>query len=240
MSTRILMASAMVCAVVGLTGMAAFSSSARQEQEPRDVADLKGKAFERGGLRAAAQVTGNVRHGMNPHGGRDASTLKFLTDNSRLIVIGEIRGGRGWLSEPGDTITTDYDVAVERVLKGPAKAGDHVTVSVLGGRVAFEGGSWAQIDTPGMMPPLKGQTFVLFLELSDRHPGPAQRAAARGPIYSPAFMSRGIYLIDHGIVNPRVYLSHPLAVAYRGKSESTLVNDILDIVDRTGRNEAIR
>lgn len=225
--------STLVCGVFAVTAVPSVGRAARRQQDSQAVRNAKGKAFEVGGLRAAARVTGTYRQTMSPHGGRDAPTLEFLTDNSRVIVIGQIRNGRGWLNETGDTISTDYDLAVERVLKGEVKPGDHVTVSVLGGRVGFPEGTWAQIDTPGMVPPLVGQTFLMFLEISDRHPSGEERAAAHGLVYSPAFMSRGMYLIDGGIVNPRVYPQHPLAVAYRGKAEAVIVNAILDIVDKS-------
>jgi len=174
---------------------------------------------------------------MSPHGERNADSLEFLVENSRLIVVGQIRKNRGWLNKPGDLITTDYEVAIERTLKGSVKPGDRITMSVLGGRVGFPGGSWAQVDTPGMTPPFNNQNFVLFLEPSHFDPSPEERAASHGPIYMPAFMSLGMYLIDGGVVNPKARPSHPLAKAYGGKSETVLENDVLDIVEKAGRRD---
>ena len=43
---------------------------------------------------------------------------------------------------------TDYDVAIERTLKGNVKPGERPTVSVLGGRVRFPDGSWRRLTPP--------------------------------------------------------------------------------------------
>jgi hypothetical protein len=218
------MAAVVFGVVAGLRG------SGRQEQTD-ELRRARAQALEKGGLSEAAKVSGSYRMTMSPHGGRDAETLPFLVKNSEMIVIGRIRNNRGWLNDRGDTITTDYEVSVERTLKGAVKPADLLTVSVLGGRVGFSGGAWAQIDTPGMVPPFNNQTFIFFLERSDFHPSAEERAAAHGEVYMPAFMSRGLYLIDGGIVQPRTFSQHPLAKAYRGKSETVLENDVLDIVE---------
>jgi hypothetical protein len=218
-------AGVVLCGVVaGLRG------SSRQDQAD-ELRRTRAHALEKGGLSEAAKVSGSYRMSLSPHGGRDAGTLQFLVSNSELIVVGQVRSNRTWLNGSGDTITTDYEIRVERPLKGPVKAGDLLTVSVLGGRVSFPGGSWAQIDTPGMVPPLNNQTFVFFLERSDFRPSADERAAAHGGIYMPAFMSRGLYLIDGGIVQPRTFSRHPLAKAYAGKAETALENDVLDLVE---------
>jgi hypothetical protein len=83
----------------------------------------------------------------------------------------------------------------------------------------------------GMVLPFDHQTYIFFLERSDFQPGASERAAAHGELYMPAFMSRGLYLIDGGVVQPRTFPGHPLAKAYAGKSETVLENDILDIVE---------
>jgi hypothetical protein len=231
MKKHIWIASAIVVSFAAVFAIPRLMGAAHQDQD-EELRRLKGNAFAKGGLRAAAQVSGSYRQTMSPHGERDASTLEFLVKNSELIVIGQIRRNRAWLNNAGDTITTDYRVAVERALKGHAKPGEQMTMSVLGGRVAFPGGSWAQIDTPGMVPPLDNQSFILFLEPSDFGPSGEERAAAQGTIYMPAFASIGMYRIDGGVINPKTRPDHPLAKAYRGQAESALVNDVLDIIEK--------
>lgn len=192
---------------------------------------LKGDAFVAGGLRAAARISGSYRQRMSPHG-RNATTLRFLVDNSQLIVIGEIRGSRTWLNQRGDTITTDCSLAIERTLKGTVRSGDRLTVSILGGRVDFPEGTWAEIETPGMPRPSDHQVFILFLESSHFGPSDEEQSAAGGPIYTLAFESLGLYFIDGGTIVPGTYPHHPFAKKYAGQNEHLLVNDILDIVDR--------
>jgi hypothetical protein len=232
----------LVVVLVVVGGVAVVPSLRGAEGQDQDEALrlARGKAFEEGGLRAAAGISGSVRQTMNPHGERDAPSLEFLVKNSRLIVIGQTRHNRGWLNKAGTTITTDYEIAVERTLKGNVMPGDLITMSVLGGRVRFPEGTWAQIDTPGMVPLFNNQAFILFLEDSDFGPSAEEKAAAHGKIYMPAFGSRGMFLIDGGVINPKVYNSHPFARKYGGKAETVLINDVLDILDRPGVQVRLR
>jgi len=146
----------------------------------------------------------------------------------------QVRSSRTWLNRRGDTITTDCAVAIERSLKGTVKTGDRLTVSILGGRVDFPEGTWAEIETPEMAKPADQQVFILFLEPSHFGPSEEERAAAGGTVYMPAFESLGVYLIDGGTIVPRSYATHQLARKYAGQTENVLVNDVLDIVEQRG------
>ena len=138
------------------------------------------------------------------------------------------------MNAKGNDITTDYEVVVELSLKGTFRPSDRLTMSVRGGRIRFKDGSEAYIDSLGMTPPSDGDRYVLFLGPMQFGPTAAQRAAARGPIYTPSFQSRSLFLVsDDGLVRPKAMKEHPLGRMYEGKPENTLVVDVLDIVLRS-------
>jgi hypothetical protein len=98
MKRHIWIASAIVVSFAAVFAIPRLMGAAHQDQD-EELRRLKGNAFAKGGLRAAAQVSGSYRQTMSPHGERDASTLEFLVKNSELIVIGQIRRNRAWVEQ---------------------------------------------------------------------------------------------------------------------------------------------
>lgn len=190
-------------------------------------------AMRAGGLRAAAQVTGEFR-GIEPaYTERDARTLQELVDLAELIVVGTIKTNRMWLTADGNKITTDYVIELERTLKGAAPGGAAVTVSMPFGRVTFPEGGTADIRIPSFTPPGPGQKFVLFLRRSAYQATPEQRAAARGPLYTPYPKTLGIFQLspERGVLPKYPDPRHPIRTTYTNVSEGTFVTEIQTAVE---------
>jgi hypothetical protein len=187
-------------------------------------------ALRRGGLAAAAAVTGDYEGVVSADPENNVETLTQLVAWHSLIVIGRVESNHAWLTADGNTIVTDHLVAVERVLKGDATR--RITVSVPGGRVTFPDGSMATL-TSTMRPPVNGERYLLFLVPSWFPTSPAERQAAAGPIYAPQHLSLSVYLLDpNRRVQPRGRIDHPLQREMAAKTEENLVQEILRLTGR--------
>jgi hypothetical protein len=60
-------------------------------------------------------------------------------------------------------IFTDYEVAVEELVKGDIKQAQTIVVTLPGGRIVFEDGTSAEQTTPTFEHPLIGRAYALFL-----------------------------------------------------------------------------
>ena len=204
----------------------------RQIPDP-ETRRKRDNAYSAGGLRAAAAVTGSYREVISGHHGNNANTLDFLVQYSPVVVVGQILKNRTWLNATGRAITTDYEVFVDQSLKGDIRPGETLTVSILGGKVGFPDGSWAEVEIFDMLLPLNGERYVFFLRPTTHEPGPAQRKAAAGELYTTSFQSRSLYRIsDRGVITPKTYSQHPLFKAYAGKPERALIDDVIATIQR--------
>jgi hypothetical protein len=176
------------------TGAQGTRQASGRIREPQT--EKQHQAWEKGGLPAAAAVTGSYSLTVDPHHGVNANSLDFLVKHSRTIIVGQIVSNRCWLTAKQDRITTDYEVVVEQSLKGQFRPADRLTMSVLGGKVRFKDGSTAEVDPVGMLLPFNGERYVLFLEPSRLGPTAAQKTAAKGSIYAPSFQSLSLFLIS--------------------------------------------
>jgi hypothetical protein len=190
------------------------------------------EALRRGGIRAAAALTGHYIGMVSAEPENNVESLAQLVDWHDLIVIGRIKSNRGWLTADGETVVTDYLVAVERVLKGDAVS--VITVSMPGGRVSFEDGSTATL-TSTMRAPLNGERYLLFLRLSWFAVSETQERAANGPIYAPQHLSLGVYYLDQqNRVIPRARPGHPLQKELGRRAEAAVLGETLRLI-RAGR-----
>jgi hypothetical protein len=186
-----------------------------------DISKLERDARRKGGLRAAAKVTGHYQGPVAAEPENNVENIFQLVDWHDLIIVGRIVANRGWLTGDGDSIVTDYRVAVEASLKGPEVR--EITVSILGGRVSFEDGTTATI-TSTMRAPVNGERYVLFLGPTFYSVSPAQRQAARGPIYTPQHLAFGVFQLDSDHrVQPKASPRHPLRQAFGGMPESDFI-----------------
>lgn len=233
MTTRIPVATVFVTVAVA-TSLASVSSLDIGPQEvtrpplsahERDIVNKRDRAWEIGGFRAAAAVTGSYRVTRSAND-LNADSVAFLVQHSPLIIVGRVLSNRTWLNARGDLITTDYQVLVDRALKGPSQAGT-ITMSVAGGKIVFEDGSWAEVHIRDMLLPVNGEQYILFLRPTQYEPGPEQRRAAAGPIYMPSFEALSLYRInERGLITPKTFSGHRLFRKYAGKPEGGLIDDI--------------
>lgn len=243
------MVGALVLAASTLVDFSAYARTAQAAQKPTLVegrsadedAEIRRKrdeAYRAGGLRAAATVTGSYRQIVSAHGGNNADTLEFLTKYSPIIIVGQILSNRTALNAPGTEITTDYEVFVEQSLRGHYMPAEKLTMSVVGGRIGFPDGSWAEVRVKDMLLPLNGERYVLFLRPTTHDPSPEQLKGAHGPILTPSFQSLSLYRLENGVVTPKAFPKHPLFVAYAGKPEQKLLDDIGRLLENPGGNAA--
>ena len=103
-------------------------------------------------------------------------SLEELTRKADLIVVGVGAEAQARRNDDGRLIVTDVSVDVQQVLKGDAKAGDDVIVTLLGGTLDGLG-----LRVPGEASIPIGQPALLFLYRSGSASGtaPALRGGAR-------------------------------------------------------------
>src|SRR5918996_897524 len=122
------------------------------------------------GLHAAAKITGSFVGPVDFHNEVVAMDLETLIHDSTVILVGQIGDNRCRLSADERRITTDYNVTVLETLKGTVAVGDSVIVSLPGGKVVFEDGTWAELLPNEYRMPQMGERYVLFLAPSRYNP----------------------------------------------------------------------
>lgn len=200
--------------------------------QDREIDQRREKAWKEGGLRAAAAVTGTYLLTRSAND-LSADSIDFLIQHSPVIVVGRVLANRTWLNARGDLITTDYQVAVEQALKGPARPADRLTVSLPGGKIAFDDGSSAEVRITDMMLPLNDERYVLFLRDTRYEPGSEQRRASSGRLYMPSFGAVSLYRVsERGFITPKTFSGHRLYKKYVGQPEREFIDDIMSAVTR--------
>ena len=138
------------------------STSNKKYQEPDPIV----MAIRRGGLREAARLKGNYI-GSERTTGWAKYTIESLTSSSAAIVIGIPLSSSSSLAASGERINTDYNVKIQRVLKGKLEKGETISVVAPGGKVTFEDGTSAEIRTPDLGPIVENKRYVFFLRTSE-------------------------------------------------------------------------
>jgi hypothetical protein len=136
-----------------------------QPQKSPDKSEPKKliEAIRRGGYREAAKLKGHYVGTEDPNWDWANFNLEELTKRSAAVIVGVPQTSIAQLSPTGDQITTNYTVKVEKVIKGNLAANKVVEVSLLGGRVEFEDGTSAEIQTPDFERMQNGKRYILFL-----------------------------------------------------------------------------
>ena len=132
-------------------------------QDPSDARTKQAAAFKRGGLEAAAAVTGSYSHRAEDRWEGDPLTLKELADVSAMIVIGTPHRATCHLTRDGRSIETAFVVDLETIVKGEGGFSS-VTVFTPGGKIGFADGSTAEVKTPGFLRPQMQHRAVWFLK----------------------------------------------------------------------------
>jgi hypothetical protein len=170
-----------VLAFVILTGVfvkIAVSQSQQQgEQQKRDTPEEyeQRMAFievlRREGLKGAARIKGDYVGKLDPHPDWLTFDLEMLTQKSVAVVVGIPVDNRCILTPDGQSITTDYDVVVQEVLKGDIQVGSTIKVALPGGKVKFLDGTTAEVKTPGVEGMVHGWKYALYLSEYRVKPG---------------------------------------------------------------------
>ena len=127
---------------------------------PEDRSDVE--AVRRGGLREAARIKGKYVTSL-----RTSYWLKYelesLAKNSANVVVGTPIDSEARLSPDGQTITTEYHFKVLESLKGTLSSGETIVVSLPGGKIVFEDGTSAEVNTPDLEGMMNSQSYAIFL-----------------------------------------------------------------------------
>lgn len=159
-------ASVLLGSVLLLTKAAYTQSQAnRKSQEPDPVVT----AVRNGGLREAAKLK-RVYVVSERTSGWAKYDLEGLTSASSAIIIARPLTTSSRLSASGDRVITEHEVKIERVLKGNLKESASINLVVPGGKVTFEDGSSAEIQTPDLGQITEEKRYVFFLRSSDDKP----------------------------------------------------------------------
>jgi hypothetical protein len=156
-----------VC-LIAAACLAIFGNSSRQSQNPAtqqpssDEVALR-EAYRRGGLREQAKLKGVYVTEINPHWKYGKFDIESLTKNSAAVIVGRFTKKLDARLIDGKVIFTDYEVAVEELVKGDLRQAKTIVVTVEGGRVFFEDGTSAEQVTPTFEQPHIGGEYALFL-----------------------------------------------------------------------------
>ncbi len=161
---------AVALCLIAAACLAIFGNSSQRSQEPsrqKPISDdqraLK-EAYERGGLRELAKLKGGVYvTERNPHWNYGKFDIESLTKNSAAVIVGRFTKKLDARLIDGKVIFTDYEVAVEELVKGDLKQAQTIVVTVDGGRFFFEDGTSAEQVTPTFEHPHIGRAYALFL-----------------------------------------------------------------------------
>lgn len=158
--------------ILVLTAVAAVTVASlgfAQDQQPQSQSSDDDKhqalveAIRRGGIREATKIKKDYIGIYDPHWDWGLFNIEKLTKNSEAVIVGVPAKNRCKLSTDGQLIITDYDVVVQEVLKGNIQQGSTIKVSLPGGKVKFEDGTTAEIETPNFMKMVNGRTYALYL-----------------------------------------------------------------------------
>ena len=130
--------------------------------EKKDASKELIEATRNGGLKEAARIKKNFVSSERISGWAKYD-LEGLTHKSSLIVIGTPILSTSKLSDSGQQILTEHQVRVEQTVKGTLPPNHVITVTVIGGKIAFEDGTTAEIRTPDLGPISTGKTYIFFL-----------------------------------------------------------------------------
>jgi hypothetical protein len=161
---------AVALCLIAAAGLAIFGNSSPQAQEPsgqkpsiEEQRALK-EAYERGGLREVAKLKGGVYVSKrDPHWRYGSFDIESLTKNSVAVIVGRFTKKLNARLIDGKTIFTDYEVAVEELVKGDLHQAKTIVITVDGGRFFFEDGTSAEQVTPTFEQPHIGGAYALFL-----------------------------------------------------------------------------
>ena len=202
--------------VVSSSGSRPSQTTATQTQSNDEALKLL-HALKRGGLREAAKLKGHYVAEYDPHWDFGLFSIEALTKNSAAVIVGRVKKKLDARLIDGKLILTDYEVAVEELVKGDLKQAQTVNVTVPGGRFFFEDGTSAELVTPTFEHPHIGRAYALFLS----------EEAAVPSVFFLSGGSQGMFdLEDSGGVRSHGRPDDPGAVEARGKSREAFMKNV--------------
>ena len=224
-STKRVLVVVAVCFVATATFLAVSGKGSRPSQSPAkpvqadDDAQKVRQALERGGLREAAKVKGTYVAEYNPHWDWGLFTVEDLTKNSAAVIVGRFTRKLDARVLDGKAIFTDYEVAVEELVKGDLKQVKSITLSIPGGRFYFEDGTSAEQLTPTFDQPRLGRAYTLFLTTE----------AAVPSVFFLSGGPQGMFDVeDSSGVKSHGRPGDPGAVATKGKDRESFLKEVRD------------
>jgi hypothetical protein len=153
----------MILCLISLLLNCVLLVSAQTRQQRLDASDAL--ARRNGTLHDAAKAVGGryVTNAVNLDGWIEYADVKAIGRDSSVVVIGTPVDNICKLTADGKDIQTLYQFRVEEGLKGRFKQGDTLTVALPGGRVSFDDGYVAQVNTPHFKRMVNGERYLLFL-----------------------------------------------------------------------------
>lgn len=195
--TGVVVAVASVAYVIVLgtaqTPTGAQNQAAAAQQVSPEVARRQSTAYRESGLKAAAAITGQfvIKSGYQRGGG--PADLDELADLSDVVLLGEPVANICRLTQDGRRIATFFTVRVDQVVKGKHNIGDSITVVLLGGRVGFGNGTWAQMNASGIRYPDVNRSYMWFLRSASSDLTAGNETQLSRGAYEPTAGALGLY-----------------------------------------------
>jgi len=237
----LLVNSVLVLALVVVIDASVSSGAQKPRQNDPEVIS----ALREGGLKAAAKVSGGQYVAVTEWLSEVAHSMESLVEQADVVLVGEVVENRSHLSASGEYITTDYRMKVQRVFKGDVPPQTHVVFQVMGGKVMFEDGLSAVIETRGFVRPSNGARVVIFADVfptGDRLMPTTVLDYARGAqVFRLVGMGRGVIELPIDD-NQRVRLnalgaSDPAARKLRSMTVGRFLSELASIVRGTPKTD---
>jgi hypothetical protein len=205
--------------VISTRGSRPLQNPASQKASNDDAIAVR-QALRRGGLREAAKLKGIYVAEYNPHWDWGLFNVEALTKNSAAVIVGRFTKKLDARLLEGKVIFTDYEVAVEELVKGDIKQGQTIVVTLPGGRVFFEDGTSAEQITPTFEHPVPGRAYTLFL--SQEAAVPSVFFLSGGP--------QGMFSIeDSAGVKSHGRPEDPAAVETKGTNRESFMKEVREL-----------
>ena len=222
-SVRRVFIAAAIFVVIGTLVLPILGKSSQQCQNPPteqkrvDDALALRNALRRGGVREAAKLKGKYVAEYDPHWHWGMFSLEDLTKNSVAVIVGRFTKQLAAHIPDSRLIFTDYEVAVEELVKGDIKEAKTIVVTLPGGRMDFEDGTSAEQTTPSFERPVIGRTYTLFL----------MREAALPSVFFLVGGPQGMFDIEGSAgVKSHGRPDDPAAVETKGKNRESFLKNV--------------
>lgn len=182
----------------------------------RPAGELTGSAQQAAGtLYEQAKRAGGklvVRH--KPDRGVVYEDLAALARQSDAIVVGRPISNRGRVSADGKSVTQDYRVRVQGVVKGGVAGGETITVSLPGGAYRFPDGTYVNVRPTDYRQATNRRLYVFFLK-------------AAGGVYEPTAQTQALFDLTDGTVEPaHGVATDPVVVKYKGMDAAAFLKEL--------------